>query len=110
VAKTPDPEPTEDVRVVATTLQHAPPASMPVGGPVTLSATGGSDWAMLVYYRPLSGGQYNQKVMVASGTRYAITIKDGALADGVEYFIKATTPGGPLTDGSATKPHRVTAN
>lgn len=111
-AKTPDapPEPTEEVRVVATTLQHAPPASMPVGGPVTLSATGGSDWGMLVYYRPLSGGQYNQKVMVASGTRYAITIKDAALADGVEYFIKATTPGGPLTDGSPTKPHRVTAN
>lgn len=110
VAKTPDPEPTEEVRVVATALQHAPPASMPVGGPVTLSATGGSDWGMLVYYRPLSGGQYNQKVMVASGTHYAITIKDAALADGVEYFIKATTPGGPLTDGSATKPHRVTAN
>ncbi len=108
-APAPTPNPDAEVRVAATTLQHTPPASMPPGGPLTLTAVGGTDWAIRVYYRPLTGGQYNDKVMVASGTRYAITIRDPALTDGVEYFIKAATPAGTLTDGAATHPHRVTA-
>lgn len=105
-AAAPDPA---DVRVTATTLAHTPPTSMAAGGPLALAADGGTGWSIRVYYRPLSGGQYNDKLMAASGTHYTLSLKDPALVDGAEYFLKATTPGGTLTDGGATSPHRVPA-
>ncbi len=98
-----------DVRVTATTLTHTPPSSMSAGGPLVLAADGGAGWSIRVYYRPLSGGQYNDKLMAASGTHYTLSLKDAALVDGAEYFLKATTPGGTLTDGGASSPHRVPA-
>ncbi len=93
---------------VVTTLTHLAPTTVAAGGSVTLSAIGGADWTLKVYYRPATGGAFRDKRMSGNAGHFTATLKaDGDLAGGFDYFLQATTPGGVVKDGSAASPHRV---
>ena len=68
----------------------------------------GSGWSVKLYYRPATGGAFQDKTMLAGGGGYVTTLKiTDELAGGVAYFISATKAGTTLKEGSATSPRKV---
>jgi serine/threonine-protein kinase len=104
----PAPPPTPSSRTP--TLTHSPPTPVAAGGTLSFAAKlPGSGWTVKLYYRPASGGAFQDKAMNGSGTYTAAVKVNEDLASGVLYFISATKGDTTLKEGSATAPLRVAA-
>jgi serine/threonine protein kinase len=93
----------------AQAITHTPPGPARVGDSVPFAAgLSGSGWSVKLYYRPATGGAFQDKTMLAGGGGYVTTLKiTDELAGGVAYFISATKAGTTLKEGSATSPRKV---
>ena len=71
----------------------------------------GTGWTVKLYYRPASGGAFQEKTMVGSGSSYTASLKTSdTMGGGVAYFISATKGDTTLRAGSPTSPKKVTFN
>jgi serine/threonine-protein kinase len=92
----------------APSLTITPPGDAHVGDTVTFRAAIAGGWSVKLYYRPASGGAFQEKVMQGSGGTFTTSLKAAdTMLGGIDYFVKATRDDANIREGSPTAPKRV---
>jgi hypothetical protein len=118
-ATTPEATPAAPVDTPAETVTAAPakpalrvqaPSSGRVGEALTFTATlPDAGWTVKVYFRPSSGGPFDNKAMTAANGSYTASVKvTEAMAGGVSWFVSATKGSNTLKEGSPTSARTIT--
>ncbi len=90
-------------------LVHTPPGPAKVGESIPFAVSlPDAGWTVKLYFRPASGGAFDNKPMKGERGTYATAVKaTDAMAGGVAYFVTATKGSEVLKEGSGTSPKRV---
>jgi hypothetical protein len=91
-------------------LRVQAPSSGRVGESLAFTATlPDPGWTVKVYYRPASGGAFDNKAMNAVNGTYTASVKvTDAMVGGVSWFVSATKGATTLKEGSQTSARAIT--
>jgi serine/threonine-protein kinase len=91
-------------------LRVQAPSSGRVGESLAFTATlPDPGWTVKVYYRPASGGAFDNKAMNAVNGTYTASVKvTDAMVGGVSWFVSATKGATTLKEGSQTSARSIT--